>query len=264
MSKAAGHDSFDKLLNKTPKRYHQNTRKISGIRYILKSGLMMGILWFGADTFLKYKTIKNESIPVQHETIYVPVKDPVQLPETEKPIQSRPVINNAQTHSSGVIIKADAKGHFRGTVLINNVPMPFLIDTGATDTVIPFKMAITAKLPYGGYIQAGTAGGKIAVRETLIKSLTLGNAEIHNLNAQMNDHLDEVLIGMSTLRHFKMTQNEGTMTLIANAKPSRIQNFQNYTFKSETNQKAEQKQTNIKKTVACDKNNICTTKYSDH
>jgi aspartyl protease family protein len=263
-SKAASQDSFDSLLNKTPQRYRHKARKSSGIRYLLYIGLMMGTLWFCADAFLKYNSIKKASVPLQHEIIYIPVAAPTQVPESANPVQSRPVINNARTHSSGVIIKADAKGHFRGTVLINNVPMPFLIDTGATDTVIPFKMAVAAKLPYGGYVQTSIAGGKIAVREILIKSLKLGNAEVLNLNAQMNDYLDEVLIGMSTLRYFKMTQNEGTMTLIANAQHSGIQNFQNSTFKSETAQKAEKMQTNIKKTVNCDKNKVCTTKYSDH
>ncbi len=44
-------------------------------------------------------------------------------PETQK---------SQEVTSPAIIIKADRQGHFRGLALINNVSMPFLIDTGAT------------------------------------------------------------------------------------------------------------------------------------
>lgn len=41
----------------------------------------------------------------------------------------------------------------------------------------------------------------------------IGDARIERLEAQINRHLDQVLIGMSTLRHFSMTQDGGILTL---------------------------------------------------
>lgn len=115
----------------------------------------------------------------------------------------------------GLIIKADRSGHFRGQVLVNDVQMPFLIDTGATQTVIPEAMAANAGLPVGRQVQNSTAGGKVTSHLTRLSTLKLGNAELNNLQALINPYLDEVLIGMNTLKYFQMTQNKDTLTLIA-------------------------------------------------
>lgn len=176
------------------------------------------------------------------------VSEPAETASTQaKPVQT-----------SEAIIQADRQGHFRGTVLINKVAMPFLIDTGATKTIIPTKLAVSAKLPYGKYTQASTAGGKVSQRETTIKTLEIGAIKLQNLDAQLNDHLEVVLIGMNALKQLNMTQNGNTMTLATNEQPtieSEAANVETKTLHPDI--------TNIKKTVVCDTRNICTTKYSD-
>lgn len=164
--------------------------------------------------------------------------------------------------SNEAIINADQNGHFRGTVLINNVAMPFLIDTGATKTIIPGKLAASAKLSYGRYIQASTAGGKVSQRETTIKTLELGPIKIQNLDASINDHLDVVLIGMNALKHVSMSQNGNTLTLVANDQ-STLNDEAVHSGPEPSGQRM-QKTTAIKKTVICDDRKVCTTKYSDH
>jgi aspartyl protease family protein len=124
--------------------------------------------------------------------------------------------------TGGIILRADAAGHFRGTALINGYSMPFVIDTGATHTIIPAKLAAASGLPVGRTIQTETAGGKVFDQLTHIDSLKIGTAEISNLNASINQHLDEVLIGMSTLRYFHITQDINTLTLVAFTKPEEI------------------------------------------
>ncbi|MCQ8105647.1 TIGR02281 family clan AA aspartic protease [Methylomonas sp. SURF-2] len=212
--------------------------KTAGLRYLFYL-LMMGPLWGGAHA------------------------DYAQPPGQDNRAASRNISSDIGPEAKGVIIKADAKGHFRGVVLINNVPMPFLIDTGATDTVVPAKMAVAAKLPYGRYVQASTAGGKVAIRETSINSLRLGNAELNNLHAQLNDHLNEVLIGMSTLRYFKINQAGDTMTLISDIRTIPAQSLSGAELQNETSRGAGSKTSNIKKTVVCDERKVCITKYSD-
>lgn len=243
--------------------YPAKAHKDRGLRFLIYPSLVMAALWFGADRFLHQQALRNAPASIQYETINLPATALAQ--PADNLADSEPSAVTANTESKGAILKADAKGHFRGMVKINNVSMPFLIDTGATDTVVPAKMAIAAKLPFGRYVQSNTAGGRISVRETMIKDLRLGNAEVHNLKAQMNDHLTEVLIGMSTLRHFKMMQNGGTMTLIANRQATGGASPQIFTVDSRSPANAEPSSaTGIKKTVTCDDHQVCTTKYSDH
>ncbi|MBS4051836.1 MAG: retroviral-like aspartic protease family protein [Methylomonas sp.] len=257
-------DSFGSLSNKTADSGYGEPRKPGGLRFLLYPALMMGSLWCAADAFLARGAMPKPTVSVAQEKIYMSAADSSWPSAEAKHSQPRPIPINSSDDSRGVVIKADAKGHFRGMLLINNVPMPFLIDTGATDTVVPAKMAIAAKLPYGRYVQASTAGGKVAVRETLIDSLTMGNAVVHNLNAQMNDHLHEVLIGMSTLRYFKMTQSGDSMILLADPQVSKVRGMPASAFQNETSQPIAPKVTTIKKTVSCDERKVCITKYSDH
>lgn len=179
-----------------------------------------------------------------------------------QPIQAVAAIAEKPHQSNEAIINADRNGHFRGTVLINHVAMPFLIDTGATKTIIPGKLAASAKLPYGRYIQASTAGGKISQRETTIKTLELGTIKIQNLDASINDHLDVVLIGMNALRQVNMSQNGNMLTLVARNQLTMDDEAVN--SGPEPSSQSAQKTTAFKKTVICDARKICTTKYSDH
>ena len=157
-----------------------------------------------------------------------------------------------------LLIKADPQGHFRGVVLVNNVAMPFLIDTGATKTSIPAKLAVAAGLVFGSPLQSHTAGGTVIDHATRINSLKLGNTEIRNLDANINQYLDEVLIGMNTLKYFQLTQNADTMTLLA------VKQSRHSAAAVQVLDKPEKKPFTLKKTVTCDKHQVCVTAYSDH
>lgn len=116
--------------------------------------------------------------------------------------------------TTGVSIQADSNGHYRGMVLINNVAMPFLIDTGATEVTVPRNLSYAARLPLGKAFQTSTANGLAVARVTHINSLKIGNIEVKNFDASVTDHLDEVLVGMSFLKLFRMTQDKNVLTLI--------------------------------------------------
>ena len=55
--------------------------------------------------------------------------------------------------------------------------------------------------------------------------LKLGNAEIKHLDASINQHLSEVLIGMNTLKYFHITQNADTLTLLTTETDDNDSNF---------------------------------------
>lgn len=114
-----------------------------------------------------------------------------------------------------IILRKDRQGHFRGTALINGIPMPFLIDTGATETVIPVEFANKAHLPVGNVGSSDTANGTAVTIDTKIKKLTIGKATIKDVEGHVNYSLDEALIGMNTLKMFKINISGDTMTLTA-------------------------------------------------
>jgi len=152
--------------------------------FLLIPCITLGLLWYAADTFI--------------------VKPP--------PIEI--------SGSGDITIPADRSGHYRGTVLINSVAMPFVIDTGATLTTIPVNMAIKAGLSFGRNISMSTANGQVSNPSTFINSLRLGNIEIKNIDASimLNPGLEaQVLIGMNTLKYFRMVQDKNRLTLTANA-----------------------------------------------
>ena len=185
-------------------------------------------------------------------------------------IPTKPIIKEPELIPGGIVIKADAQGHFRGTAFINNVAMPFLIDTGATETVVPVALANQALLPIGQVGQSDTAGGIAPNVSTRINSLKIGNAEIKSINAHVNFSVNEVLIGMNTLKYFNMLIKNNTMTLVASNNPEDI-NIIASDLDADRNQ-AEQppeatlqpKKTtkNWKKTVVCNSDGTeCKTSY---
>jgi aspartyl protease family protein len=234
-------------------------RRSTGLHYLVYPVLTIAALWYGADHLLdKIKSGKSFGL------------EPVPS-ANRKPLDLTP---------GGISLKTDRQGHFRGTVLVNNIPMPFLIDTGATTTVIPAKMARTASLPLGRFVQTSTAGGEVTDRVTRINSLKIGNAEIRNLDAHINEHLDEVLIGMNTLKYFRMTQSGNTLTLVTNNMPEAIaatdggstaviptpafQPFNNgRPVGAVAPDRPFTKPVTVKKTVTCDEHQVCKTVYSD-
>ncbi len=247
-------------VNQLPGQYHR-TQYFNRLGYLLYSILLIVILWAGVNAFIEYKN-HWPSIVLSPEVVSAPVP-PHRHPQNPLPITPAIPPEAIQNPPAPVImpkeevrIRADKQGHYRGIAMINNVPMPFLIDTGATKTVIPEIFAASARLPYGRYIQANTAGGMVSERETTIEVLKIGNIVIHNLDAAINTHLNEVLIGMNTLRYFYMSQNSNILTLIPNKQLAPVSTV--------TSNRLVKKPTIIKKTIICNKKNVCITKYSDH
>lgn len=136
------------------------------------------------------------------------------LPRLQPQIH-QPVIMTS-SDSDNVILQADATGHYRGIALINERSVRFLVDTGATNTVIPIKVADMLGLPMGYSVQTKTAGGLVQDKATNLYSLKIGHIEIRDVYAVINDHVDEMLLGMNMLRLFQINQGNGRMTLSFN------------------------------------------------
>lgn len=238
-------------INRSNNGYRPHPRKNPGIHYLVYPALALSTLWFSADTLLKHR--------ISEVSFAWPSFITEQFTTKSIPAQPTASVSNIPE----VVLFADHQGHFRGTALINGVPMPFMIDTGATKTMIPRKMARSAGLPFGALTATNTAGGKVSDRLTKIDSLQIGNAEIRNLDANISDYLTEVLIGMNALKYFRTTQDGKSMSLVGQS-GVRLAGLSYGGPGALTSERQTKKPTTIKKTVICDEHKVCRTIYSDH
>lgn len=125
----------------------------------------------------------------------------------------------AWTTSAGgsidVVLERNRAGHYVMNGSINGVTTEFLLDTGATDVVIPAALAGTAGLEPRGTSRAMTANGPVTVYGTTIARLELGPIVLREVRASINPAMDDriVLLGMSALRQVELTQRGNTLTL---------------------------------------------------
>lgn len=105
-------------------------------------------------------------------------------------------------------------GHYVLTGQINGFNVDFLVDTGATSVSIPADFAERIGLRRGTPIRINTANGIGTAYETRIDSLQMGELEVRNATAHINPGLrDEVLLGMSVLKHYELVQRGETLII---------------------------------------------------
>lgn len=114
-----------------------------------------------------------------------------------------------------VVLEMNRSGHYIAPGKINNVPVRFLLDTGATDVAIPEKLASKIGLQKGHRTLSQTANGTVNSYATTIERISLGGIELENIRASIFPGMPggEVLLGMSFLKHLEMNQKGRTLTL---------------------------------------------------
>jgi len=114
-----------------------------------------------------------------------------------------------------VTLRSDRSGHYITSGEIHGEPVVFLLDTGATHVAVPAGVAERLNLEKGMAMRANTANGVITVYATLLDQVRLGTIELQNVRASINPHMEgeEILLGMSFLRHLEFTQRDDTLTL---------------------------------------------------
>jgi len=103
-----------------------------------------------------------------------------------------------------------------------------IVDTGASMTVLSTNIAIDLGLlgtTDNELLTVNTAGGSVQVNMNYLSSLTVGNAQAHNVAVAIHDLPDipeqiEGLLGMSFLKHFLITLDAEHSRLILRPKPS--------------------------------------------
>jgi aspartyl protease family protein len=113
------------------------------------------------------------------------------------------------------LINRNHYGHYITSGQINRQPVVFLLDTGASDVSIPQSVADRLGLERGAEIRYQTANGIITGYATTLESISVGTITLHNIRGSINPHMDgdEILLGMSFLRHLELVQRDKQLTL---------------------------------------------------
>ncbi len=128
------------------------------------------------------------------------------LDQQNNPNQDISTVSN--NNIAEVRLKQNRYGHYVVNGQINNSPVTFLLDTGATLISIPEEIANKLQLKKGYPTQSRTANGTITVYSTRIDLVSIGNIKLTNIRASINPHMDgdEILLGMSFMKHLEMIQ----------------------------------------------------------
>lgn len=105
--------------------------------------------------------------------------------------------------SDQIVVPRSSDGHFYLTLAINDTPVHFMVDTGATDIVLTRKDAARAGLDPDGlayYGRARTANGEVRIAPITLDNVALGPFSDRNVQASVNDgEMDGSLLGMRYL-----------------------------------------------------------------
>ena len=114
-----------------------------------------------------------------------------------------------------VSLTQHVSGHYFSKGTINDEPVKFLLDTGATSVAVPESVATRLGLVYGRKMFTKTANGTGVSYQTLIRTLSLGGIVQKDVSASISTGMDgdEILLGMSFLRHLDFEQRDGVLTL---------------------------------------------------
>jgi aspartyl protease family protein len=123
-----------------------------------------------------------------------------------------------QVDPETIELRRASDGHFHATLEVNNVPVRFIVDTGASGIVLSGRDAARvgldpAALTYTG--RAQTANGLVQIAPVRLGTVSLGAFTDTAVPAAVNSGaIDGSLLGMSYLDRFARIEIEGdTMTL---------------------------------------------------
>ena len=118
-----------------------------------------------------------------------------------------------------LVVQRDRSGRYVVPGSVNGVAVEFLLDAGATDVAIPTALARRLKLRRGPEIEIETASDVVPGYLVRLDDVTIGPLWLKRVRGSVSERSihDEVLLGMSFLRHFELSQRGGSLTVRARA-----------------------------------------------
>jgi len=140
---------------------------------------------------------------------------------TERMMAPPPVVRSLGDAKQEIVIPVSRDGHYYLDGAVNGVPLRYMIDTGASYVSVGAEFARSAGLPEGipGYFSTanGTVEGRVVRNQTV-------KADVFELSgltvAVMPAHIGEGLLGQNFLRHFEISQADGTLRLRERHEPA--------------------------------------------
>ncbi len=133
--------------------------------------------------------------------------------ETES---SEPGFGPTSTNPFEITFKNRDAGVHNVDVLLNGgVKAEFIVDTGASFVTISKSLAKKLDLnttKSAPHIQFTTAGGKVWSPLVVLQSIKVGDAEVHNVEANVNQHMGDLdgLLGQTFLSEFEIHMDAGS------------------------------------------------------
>ena len=119
-----------------------------------------------------------------------------------------------------LVVRQGPGGHYVVPGKVNGADVEFLLDTGATNVALPHALALRLGLERGVPVQIRTASDIVPGYLVTLDRVELGPLSLRRVRAVVTERMigDEVLLGMSFLRHFELSQRGRILTVRA---PSR-------------------------------------------
>ena len=115
-----------------------------------------------------------------------------------------------------IVLRADARGHFTNSGLINGKFMQYMVDTGATMVTISESEAMRMGIAFksGQPTMIGTGNGNVRGYRITLDNIRAGEITVHNVEAVvLPQPMPYVLLGNSFLNAFQMSRTNDEMVL---------------------------------------------------
>ena len=116
-----------------------------------------------------------------------------------------------------LVVRRDRSGHYVVPGTVNGVAVEFLVDTGATGVALPHALAQQLGLRHGPAVEIVTASDVIPGYLVTLDEVSVGPLSLRRVRGSVSEFRlgDQVLLGMSFLRHFELSQRGHSLTLRA-------------------------------------------------
>jgi aspartyl protease family protein len=112
-----------------------------------------------------------------------------------------------------VEIRRSADGHYHWVGRLAGREVEFLVDTGATSTAIPSRLADELGLPTVGVVQSATAGGVVQGRVVIGDLDLAGGVRAERLRITALPQLHAPLLGMDVLGRLPLQQERSVLRI---------------------------------------------------
>lgn len=111
------------------------------------------------------------------------------------------------------VLQRALDGHFHWPGRLNGQAVEFLVDTGATRTALPGRLAERLGLTPEGTVRSSTAGGVAVGYEARVDLVLEGGVQVQRLRVTVLPELGSPLLGMDVLGRLRFTQQDGQLRI---------------------------------------------------